>query len=77
MSLVKQTIKDEILNVLQTTVDKNDPDGQADSLDNFADKLADVIINAIKSAKVSVPGTGLIGYNSTQITGTAETGSLS
>ena len=40
-------------------------------------ELASVFLNTIKAAQVTVPGTGLIGYSATPITGISTSGSLS
>jgi hypothetical protein len=74
MALDKPTISTSIKTLLDAVVTETNAE---DARDKFADDLADVIIAAIKSASVSVPGAGLTGYNDTPITGTSTTGTLS
>jgi len=64
MALVKQTLKAEILAILNALKDETD---QANAIDQFADRLATAIDNYVKSATVTTtvtvtcpsgPGTG-------------------
>ncbi len=58
MSLVKATIKNDILTVLNQSFDETT---NPTTLKNqFADKLADVIINAIQSATITIPSGTII-----------------
>jgi hypothetical protein len=56
MTLVKATIKAEIIAITNELnsgdVTKKDP---VATVDTFADKLSDVIINAIKSSTITIP----------------------
>lgn len=49
---------------------------QLSLLDAQADSLADLFLNTIKAATVTVPGAGLSGYSGAVITGTSTTGGL-
>jgi len=71
MALVKQTLKSEILSILNTLKDETD---QANAIDQFADRLATAIDNYIKSATVTTTVT--VTCPSGQGTGTG-TGTLS
>lgn len=61
MALVKETIKAEILAMTSAlnagdTTEKT----QAENEDDFADGLADVVINAIKSLTLTIPSATII-----------------
>lgn len=53
MSLSKSTIKTQIITVLQQPFDEQTAPSSIQ--DQFADKLADVIIAAIQSATITIP----------------------
>ena len=72
MALVKQTLKAEILAILNTLKDETD---QANAIDQFADRLSTVIDNYIKTATVSTTVTGTSASGGA-VTGTG-TGTLS
>jgi len=72
MALVKQTLKAEILAILNTLKDETD---QANAIDQFADRLATAIDNYIKTATVSTTVTGMSASGGA-VTGTG-TGTLS
>ena len=55
MALVKQTLKAEILAILNTLKDETD---QANAIDQFADRLSTAIDNYIKTATVTTTVTG-------------------
>ena len=52
MPLVKATIKSELKSAFTAVMDQSDDD-RAGALDKVADKLADAIINAIKSQLIT------------------------
>jgi len=72
MALVKQTLKAEILAILNTLKDETD---QANAIDQFADRLSTAIDNYIKSATVTTTVTGA-SQSGGAVTGTG-TGTLS
>lgn len=79
MALLKDTIKLEI-QAISTSLNAGDPTEQTavENEDAWADALADVIINAIKSASISVPGLGLVAPSGGgPVTGSSTTGGLS
>jgi len=72
MALNRQTLKQEILNILNTLKDETD---QASAIDQFADRLATAIDNYVRSATVTTTVTGATASGDA-VTGTG-TGSLS
>lgn len=56
MALAKQTIKAEIIAGI-TEASKTEA---AQGIDKFADKLADIIINAIKTADLTIPPQAIV-----------------
>ena len=52
MPLVKATIKSEVKDAFTAVMNQKDDDREG-ALDKVADKLADAIINAIKSQKIT------------------------
>ncbi len=72
MALVKQTLKTEIKNILNSLKTKTD---QAQAIDEFADRLATAIDNYIKTATVNTTVTGTSASGG-PVTGTG-TGTLS
>lgn len=58
MPLVKATIKSEVKEAFTAVMNQND-DNRSGALDKVADKLADAIINAIKSQQITY-STGLV-----------------
>jgi len=72
MALVKQTLKAEILAILNTLKDETD---QANAIDQFADRLSTAIDNYIKTATVTTTVTGA-SQSGGAVTGTG-TGTLS
>ena len=72
MAVVKATIASALLAHYQACEDDELTNAQ------IADAMADIIRNAILSASISVPGTGLIApYGGGAVTGTSTSGSVS
>jgi site-specific recombinase len=65
MALVKATLKGEIKTAFTSVMDQAD-DKRGDALDAVADKLADAVINAIKSQTITVAGVITAGGPATQ-----------
>jgi ABC-type antimicrobial peptide transport system ATPase subunit len=55
--LVKSTIQEEIKTILNSMSEVEDKDA---ALEMYSSKLADVIINAIKSASITIPPGGTV-----------------
>lgn len=65
MALVKAVIKGDIKTAFEAVMNQAD-DKRADAIDAVADKLADAVINAIKSQTISVVGVVTVGSPTTQ-----------
>jgi hypothetical protein len=75
----KATIKANMKARMKTLSENSNKDMTVDeALDYWVDFFVDELSTWITTnAELSVPGTGLVGYNSTPITGTSTTGTLS
>ena len=80
MALNKTGLRSDIDTLLNALLAFDGSSGktQADSIEKFKNDLADAIDTFVKSAKVTVPGTGLVAPSGGgPVTGTSVTGSLS
>ena len=80
MALDKGTLKSDISTLLNTLLAFEGGSGQtqADAITKFKNDLSDAIDTFVKSATVTVPGTGLVApTGGGPVTGTSTTGSLS
>lgn len=80
MSLNKVGLKSDIDTLLNALLEFDGSSGQtqADAIEKYKSDLADAIDTFVKSATVTVPGTGLIApTGGGPVTGTSTTGSLS
>ena len=80
MSLDKTGLQSDIKTLLDALLAFEGGAGQtqADAIDKFKNDLSDAIETFVKSAKVTVPGTGLVAPSGGgPVTGTSITGNLS
>ena len=80
MALNKTVLRSDISTLLNTLLAFEGGPGeeQADAITKFKDDLSDAIDTFVKSAKVTVPGAGLVApTGGGPVTGTSTTGSLS
>lgn len=80
MGLNKSGLKSDIDTLLNALLAFEGGSGQtqADAIDKFKDDLSNAIDTFVKSATVTVPGTGLVAPSGGgPVTGTSTTGSLS
>ena len=80
MALDKTSLKSDISTLLNALLAFEGGSGQtqADAIEKFKTDLADAIDTFVKTAKVTVPGTGLVAPSGGgPVTGTSITGNLS
>ena len=80
MALNKTVLRSDIKTLLDALLAFEGGNGQtqADAIDKFKNDLSDAIETFVKSAKVTVPGTGLVAPSGGgPVTGTSITGNLS
>lgn len=80
MALNKTGLRSDINTLLTALLEFDGSSGktQSDSIEKFKNDLADAIDTFVKTAKVTVPGTGLVAPSGGgPVTGTSVTGSLS
>lgn len=80
MSLDKNGLKSDIKTLLDAllTFEGGSGQTQADAIEKFKNDLSNAIDTFVKSAKVTVPGTGLVAPSGGgPVTGTSTTGNLS
>ena len=80
MALNKNGLQSDIKTLLDTLLAFEGGSGQtqADAIEKFKNDLSDAIDTFVKTAKVTVPGTGLVAPSGGgPVTGTSTTGNLS
>lgn len=80
MALNKASLKSDIDTLLNALLafDGSSGQTQSDAIDKFKNDLADAIDTYVKTAKLTVPGTGLVAPSGGgPVTGSSITGSLS